>query len=79
MTNIQTMGEKVREKMRAAKYLVRKAIDEAFVNLEKEINKQLEKYHEERSIYSLAKSEKQDQVVMEYLEELNTMRSSLKS
>jgi trehalose utilization protein len=79
MTNIQTMGEKVREKLRGAKEMVRKTIDEGFVALEKEINKQLEKYHEERSIYSLVKSERQDQVLVEYIDELNMMRSSLKS
>jgi len=40
------------------------AIDESFVMLEKDINKQLDKYHEEKSIYSLTKSERQDKLII---------------
>lgn len=68
LINIQTVSDKIKEKIHAAKELVYQTIEESFLLLEKDINKQLEKYHEEKSIYCLSKTHRQDKIIIENLD-----------
>ncbi len=61
-----------------AREMVYQAIEESFLTMEKDLHRQLEKLHEDKSIYCLEKSERQDKCLLEHLDELQVMKNTLK-
>lgn len=78
IVSIQQVGDLIKQKISAVKDMVYQTIQESFLLLEKDVHKTLEKIHEAKGVYCLDKSQKQDRLLLEQLDELQFLKNNLK-